>query len=99
VVAERIHCCDRHGVDGVRADQLFDVEDVAIGLVLGAGRGPEQPLGPRAMRSQRVPARAGEQTQIALISELGVGDGDLALETCKSLFFIGVVRLGDLFVE
>ena len=46
----------RHGIDGVRADQLFDIEHVAIGLVLGAGRSPEQPLRLGAARPRAPPS-------------------------------------------
>ena len=48
VIDEGIQGGGRQGVDGVRPDQLLDVEDVAVGLVLGAGRGPQQPLRLRA---------------------------------------------------
>ena len=44
VIAECVHRRHRHGVDGVGTDQLLDIEHVAIGLVLGAGRRPKQPL-------------------------------------------------------
>ena len=99
MVAKRIHGRDRHGVDGVGPDQLLDIEHVAIGLVLGAGRGPQQPLRLCALRGQRLPARAGEQPLVALIGELGVGDGDLALERVEAGFLVRIVGLRDLFVE
>ena len=79
VVAERVQRLDRHGVDGVGADQGLDVEDVAIGRVLGPGGGPQQPL--RRAPRPRAPASAAlEHLQIALIGDLGVGDGDLAAQ-------------------
>ena len=99
VVAERIHGRDRHGVDGVGPDQLLDIEHVAIGLVLGAGGGPQQPLRLGAFRGQRLPARAVEQPLVALIGELGVGDGDLALERLEARFLVRIVGLRDLLVE
>ena len=75
VVAERVHRRRRHGVDRVAADQLLDIEHVAIGLVLGAGARPQQALRPRALGA-RAPASARSATMrlIALIGELGVGD-------------------------
>ena len=99
MVAERIHGRDRHGVDGVGPDQLVDIEHVAIGFVLGAGRSPQQPLRFCAFRGQRLPARAVEQPLVALIGELGIGDGDLALERIEARFLVRIVGLRDLFVE
>ena len=40
VIAERIHRRRRHRVDRIRADQLLDIQHVAVGRVLGAGAGP-----------------------------------------------------------
>ena len=99
VVAERIHGRDRYGVDGVAPDQLLDIEHVAIGLVLGAGRSPQQPLRLCAFRGQRLPARAVEQPLVALIGELGIGDGDLAFERIEARFLVRIVGLRDLLVE
>ncbi len=99
VVAKRVDRCDRHGVDGIGADQLFDIEYVAISLVLGAGRRPQQPLWLGAVGFERVPARPGKQAQIALIGELGIGDGDLALERFEPFLFVRVIGARDLFVE
>ena len=61
MVAEGVHGLRRHGVDGVGADQFLDIEHVAVGGVLGAGAGPEQPLRMRAARLQLLPAFAAEQ--------------------------------------
>src|SRR5207244_11969395 len=44
VLAEGIQRRGRHGIDCVGPDQLFDIEDVAVGLVLRTGAGPEQAL-------------------------------------------------------
>ena len=41
VFAEGIEGRGRNGVDGFRADQFLDIEDVAILRILGAGTGPE----------------------------------------------------------
>ena len=42
-----------HGVDGVRRDQLDDVQGVGVGRVLDAGRRPQRALPVRAARGQR----------------------------------------------
>ena len=64
----------RHRVHGVGADQLLDVEHVAVGRVLGRGRGPERPLHARALRGERLPARPGERLLEVLVGELRVRD-------------------------
>ena len=48
VVPERGQRLGRHGVDGVRADQLLDIEHVAVARILGPGARPQHPLGPGA---------------------------------------------------
>ena len=58
VIAERVERRGRHRVDGVRADQLLDIEHVAVGLVLGAGARPQQPLRLGALRAPALPTRA-----------------------------------------
>ena len=85
VIAEGVERCRRHGVDGVGADQLLDIEHVAVVLVLGAGRGPQQPLRLCALGRELLPARPGEQPLVFLIGELGIGDGDLALQRGQPL--------------
>ena len=100
VIAEGVERRRRHGIDRVGADQLLDIEHVAIVLVLGAGRGPQQPLRLGALGRELVPARAGKQLLVFLIGELGVGDRDLALQRGQPLLFgAGRWRLRDLFVE
>ena len=69
-----------HRVHGVRADQLLDVDHVAVGRVLGRGGGPERPLRPRALRCELLPGGAGEEPLVLGIGELRVGDGELAAE-------------------
>src|SRR5262249_7272790 len=61
VLAERRQRLRRHGVDGVRSDQLLDVHHVAIGGVLGAGARPERPLHLRPLALQRAEAAAAEE--------------------------------------
>jgi len=57
MIAERIQRRRRHRVDGVLADQFLDIEHVAVFLVLGAGRGPQQPLRLCPLGDQLVPTR------------------------------------------
>ena len=99
VVAEGIERRRRHGVDGVGADQLLDIEHVAVVLVLGAGRGPQQPLRLGALGRELVPAWPGEQPLVILVGELGVGDRDLALQRGEPFLLGGIVGLRDLLVE
>jgi hypothetical protein len=49
-----------------------------------------------ASACQRSPANS---RQIALISELGIGDRDLAFEGAEPGFFVGIVGARDMFVE
>ena len=99
MVAERIEGRDRHRIDGVGTDQFLDIEHVAIGLVLGAGRRPQEPLRLGATRGKRLPALASEQAQIALIGELGIGDRYRALQTAEPGLLVGVVGRCDFLVE
>src|SRR5690606_3830589 len=62
------------GVDRVGADQRFDVEQVAVGRVLGAGARPQHVLRSCAGGAQDVEARAMEALEIALVGALGGGD-------------------------
>ena len=78
MVAERVHGRRRHGVDRVAADQFLDVEHIAVGLVLGPGRSPQQPLRDRTLARQTLPARPREQGLGTLKGQLRVGDRDLA---------------------
>ena len=75
VVAEGLERLGRHRVDGVGADQLLDVHHVAVGRVLGRGRGPERPLlasrPRRRARSQLGPAKASWK---CVVGEPGVRD-------------------------
>ena len=71
--AEGIHGRGRHGVDRIAADQLLDVQHIAIGLVLGAGAGPEQALRIGARCRQLLPALGGHFL-VPGIGLLGIGD-------------------------
>src|SRR6266545_3924439 len=69
-----------HRVHRLGADELLDVEDVRVGGILRRGRGPEAALGPRPLRAEEFPALAREGLLVALVRELGIGDGELPLE-------------------
>ncbi len=99
VVAEGLERRRRHGIDGVGADQLLDIEHVAIVLVFCAGRGPQQALRPCALGLELLPARPGEQALVFLIGEFCIRDGDLAFQRRKPLLLGRIVRLRDLLVE
>ena len=78
-----------------RPDQLLDVEDVAVGRVLGRGRGPEAPLLRRALRLERLPALAREDLLPVLVRELRVRDGEPALQLVVAADRVEpLVRLG-----
>src|SRR5579859_6586652 len=83
VIAEGVHGGRRNRVDGLRADQLFDIENIAILWIFGAGAGPEQALRMCAASGQSAPARAGDHLLIPAIRLLGVGDGDFAVKGAK----------------
>ena len=53
VVLERLERLHRHRVHGLGADQLFDVEHVAVLRVLRAGRAPQEPLRHHALLRER----------------------------------------------
>src|SRR5262249_8290335 len=52
-----------------------------------------------AVGRKRVPAFAGEQPQITLIGELGIGDRDLAFERGEASLFVRIVGACDLFIK
>ena len=78
---ERVDRCLRERVHGVAADQRVDVERGGVRRVLRRRRRPQRALHPRALRRERVPARAGERREELLVRELGVGDRGLARAT------------------
>src|SRR5215510_2462989 len=69
-----------HRVDSLGADQVVDVEHVAVGRVLRRRRGPEAPLPPGACGGESGPALAGENLLVALVGKLGVRDREFALQ-------------------
>ena len=80
VIAKRVVGGRRNGVDGVRADQLLDVQHVAIGRIFRAGAGPKNALRLRASLRQCLPARVAEDLLVALIGKLGVGNRHFSLQ-------------------
>ena len=80
VVLEGPHGLERHGVDGLRPDQVLDVEHVAVGGVLRRRRRPEAALVARALALEERPPVARERLLPVLVRELRVRDGELALE-------------------
>src|SRR5258708_7620750 len=78
VVAEGIKSSRGNGVDGILANQFFDVKHIAILWILGAGAGPELALRLRALGCECLPPRAAEKFLILLVGEAGVGDSHLA---------------------
>src|SRR2546422_9609153 len=83
VLAERIEGRRRNRVHGVRPDQLLNVDNVAVGGVLRAGAGPEQPLRLSSLCRERLPPRAAINLLVALVCPPGVGDGHLADDAFK----------------
>ena len=73
----------RHVLTVSGADQRVQVERVGVARVLGPRRRPQQPLRPRALRRQRLPARR-RRLFVDLVGQLGVGDGDLAAQRLRA---------------
>ena len=80
MVGERAQRGLGHRVDHVGRDQLLDVEHVGVGRILGAGAGPERPLGMRAGVAQGPPARVREALAVAAVGALGVRDRHAAAQ-------------------
>ena len=74
VILERGDRLRRHRVHRVGADQLLDVDHVAVVRVLRRRRGPEAALRARALRGQPLPALAAEPLLVEPVRELRVGD-------------------------
>ena len=99
MIAERINRRRRNRVHCVRADQLFDIHNVTIFGILGAGACPKQPLSLSAFGRKGLPARAAEQLLILFVGELGVGNSHLAVEAFEQLLLTGVRRGLEFFVD
>jgi hypothetical protein len=85
-MAERGERCGRNGVDRIRPDQFFDVKHVAVVRVLTPCARPEYALPLRTFRLQSFPPQPGKDPFVALVRELGVGNGDLAEEAFQANF-------------
>ncbi len=96
VVAEGIHGRRRDGVHGVATDKRLDIHRVLVGRIFCAGGSPEQALRFRACRGQTLPARAGEQSLIANVGKLRIGDRGLAAQPVRQLI---VAELIEPFVD
>src|SRR5690606_3883484 len=82
VVAVGVERLEWHGVDGLGTDERLHVLGVRVARVLGAGRGPQQPLHPGAGYGKWAPAFVGvrETPREDLVRDLGVRDGGLSAE-------------------
>ena len=80
VIAEVLDGFERHGIHGMRADEFFRVEDVAIGGILRAGAGPEWALHVCSGLLERCKARRFEDTLELLVHEARVGDSGFAFK-------------------
>src|SRR5271170_4135181 len=75
VVAERREGRRRESVDGIRADEFFDIDDIAVVWILRACARPEQSLALCAGGHQPLPAEGLAEFAKSLIDELCIGDG------------------------
>ena len=89
----------RHGVDRVGGDQLFDIEHVAVVLVLGPGACPKQPLHPCALGTKLLPTRSSKEPLVALVGELRVGDRDLAPKFAQRAALLRILGLGQALLD
>jgi hypothetical protein len=85
VSPEGVECRRRDRVDRVGADQLLDIERVAVGRILRAGARPEQPLRLRASGGQRLPARRRDDRLVPLVGELRIRNRNLTLQAPQPL--------------
>src|SRR5919106_222923 len=83
MVAERLQCCWRHGIDGIGTNQFLDIHHVTVMRVLGTGTGPQDALFACPLGCECLPARSLEDRLVALVRELAVGDGHLAKQAAQ----------------
>ena len=67
VVAEGAECGGRHGVDRIGADQLLDINYIAVIWVLGTGAGPQDTLALGTTLGELLPTLSAENTLVALV--------------------------------
>src|SRR5579885_3596567 len=99
VIAEVLDGFQRHGINGIGADQFFGVHDIAVGRVLRAGAGPQRSLHHCAAMLERLEARRVEDFLEILVDQAGIGDTGLALKRFESLLLGGVARCLDALVK
>ena len=78
VIAKSVESRRRDRIDGVGANQLFDIDHITKARILRARARPGLALRLRPLFGQHVPARAAEEFLITLIGQLGVRDRDLS---------------------
>ncbi len=99
VVAERVKRGRRDGIHRVGTDQFFDIKNVAVGGILRAGAGPEEALRGGTALGQGLPTWAIEDSLVEPIGELGVGNGDFALQPTEESAVDPGRRILDEFSE
>ena len=83
-----------HRRDRLPAEQLLDVERVAVARVLRRRRRPQAALRGRAAGGEPFPAIAGERVLVLLVGEPGVGDPEAALQVFAAELVEATVGLG-----
>ena len=78
MVAEVFDSLQRHGIDGIRPDQLLGIKNITVGRVFRAGTGPQWALHVRAAMFERLKARRVENALELLIDQASIGDGGFA---------------------
>src|SRR5207248_9828653 len=78
---------------------FFDVDDVAVCGILGAGARPGHALSLRSLGRQLFPSRAAEDLQVALVGELTICNCYLAENALKQAFLLRVLRSLELLVK
>ncbi len=87
MVAKGVHRLRRERIHGVRPDQLFHVEDIAVLRILRARTRPERPLDPRPLGLKRLKTGPRDGLLEHLIRQSRVGDGGLPHQFLVSAFF------------
>ena len=87
MVAEGTDGGRRHRVDGIRTDQFFNIDHIAVIRILGAGTGPQHALSLGAALGKILPAILLKNAEIALISQLRISNGDLSQDAAQQGLF------------
>src|SRR5262249_36086380 len=88
-----------NGVHGIRANQLLDINDVAVLGILCARAGPEQTLRLRSLGGKRFPPRASKKFLIFLVSLPCVCDRNFSPEAFEQVCLSGIRSGLELFVD